>query len=120
MILHSKITPERPQITPTSYQSHAFGTYCLFWALAKKSSLSHSPPQPRETPHTLNGPTVTVFRFRSEKKTYQWSKLGKIEQKTIGIKVLAKNPYGQWDKTCTTRVVPFSVGEYTFWKKIGV
>ena len=77
MILYSKITPERPQITPTSYQSHAFGTYCLFWALAKKSSLSHSPPQPRETPHTLNGPTVTVFRFRSEKKTYQWSKLGK-------------------------------------------
>ena len=35
----------------------------------------------------------------------------------IGIKVLAKKPYGQWDKTCTSRIVPFSVGEYTFWKK---
>ena len=31
--------------------------------------------------------------------------------------MLAKNPYEQWDKTCTARVVPFSVGEYTYWKK---
>ena len=31
--------------------------------------------------------------------------------------MLAKNPNGQWDKTCTTCVVPFSVGEYTFWRK---
>ena len=31
--------------------------------------------------------------------------------------MLAKNPYGQWDKTCTTHVVPFSVGEYTFEEK---
>ena len=33
------------------------------------------------------------------------------------MKVLAKNPYKQWDKTCTARVAPFSVGEYTFWRK---
>ena len=31
--------------------------------------------------------------------------------------MLAKNLKGQWDKTCTTRVVPFCVGGYTFWKK---
>ena len=49
--LHSKITPERPQITPDhtrSYQNHAFGTYFLlghakqfFFAVPH----SHSPPQ---------------------------------------------------------------------------
>ena len=33
--------------------------------------------------------------------------------------MLAKNTYGLWDKTCTTRVVPFSVGE-VLKKKTGV
>ena len=27
------------------------------------------------------------------------------------------NPYKQWDKTCTAGVAPFSVGEYTSWRK---
>ena len=32
--------------------------------------------------------------------------------------MLAKNPYGQWDKMCTTtRVVPFSVGDILFEEK---
>ena len=127
VILHSKITritPERPQITPDhtrSSQNHAFWTYFLHWASPNNFfSVSHSPPQPRETAHTSNGPTVTVFCFKSEKKTYQWSQIGKIDPKdhrNKGVSYEPMNLYGQWDKTCTTRVVPFSVGEYTFWKK---
>ena len=31
--------------------------------------------------------------------------------------MLAKNPYGQWDKMCNTRVVPFSVGDILFEEK---
>ena len=47
-------------------------------------------------------------------KTYQWSQLSKIDPKDYRKKVSAKNPYGQWDNTCTTRVVSFSIDEYTF------
>ena len=50
VILHSKITkitPERPQITPNhtrSSQNRAFGTYFLYWASPNNIS-SLSPPQ---------------------------------------------------------------------------
>ena len=88
MILHSKITkicPKRPQITPDhtkSSQEHAFGTYFLTGPRQNSfSSLSPSPPQIEGTPHTSNGLLVAGFRFKSEKKTYQWSQLGKIDPK---------------------------------------
>ena len=88
MILHSKITkitPKRPQITPDqtrSSQEHAFGTYFLTGACQNSyPSLSPFPPQTKGTPHTSNGLSVAAFRFKSEKKTYQWSQLGKIDPK---------------------------------------
>ena len=75
VILHSKITPNRPQITPDhtkSSQEHAFGTHFLTGPRQKK--ILHCPtpppgelPKPRESPHTSNGLSVAVFRFKSEK-----------------------------------------------------
>ena len=38
-------------------------------------------PKPREPPHTSNGLSVAAFCFKSKKKTYQWSQLGKIDPK---------------------------------------
>ena len=48
------------------------GMYIFWLGLAKKknSSLPHPLLKPRETPHTSNGPTVAVFRFKSENKKH--------------------------------------------------
>ena len=71
MILHSKITkitPERSQITPDHTRS--FQNDKLFFTGPRQTICVHRPPplpKPRETPHTSNGPTVAIFRFKSEK-----------------------------------------------------
>ena len=72
----NQITPKRPQITPDhtrNSQKHAFGSY--FLAGPRQTIFLHCPPplpKPREPPNTSNGLSVTGFRFKSEKKTYQW------------------------------------------------
>ena len=90
MILHSKITPKRPQIIPDhirSSQEHAFGTYFLTWPRQNSfSSRSPSPPQTEGTPLTSNGLSVAAFRFKSEKKTHQWSQLDKIMVAQLSLK----------------------------------
>ena len=111
MILHSKITPKRPQITPDHTRSSQEHAYFLSGPHQNSnSSLSPSPPQTEGTPPYFKWPFGCCFSFQKWKKIYQWSHLGKIDPKDY------RNPYGQWDKTCTTHVVPFSIGEYTFWK----
>ena len=65
----------------------------IFWLGLAKTVFLYCPPplqKPREPPHTSNGLSVAAFSFKSE---------------------------NIWDKTCTTPVVPFSVGDYTFWRK---
>ena len=71
-----------PQITPEVPKSLHLGHIFLL-GLAKTVFLYCPPPlpKPREAPHTSNGLSVAAFRFKSEKKTYQWSQLGKIDPK---------------------------------------
>ena len=54
----------------------------IFLTGARQQKILHCPPpllKLRDVPHTLNGPTITVFRFKNENKTYQRSQLGKMD-----------------------------------------
>ena len=109
MILQSKITPERRQITPDhtrSFQNHALGTYFLYWASPNNfSSLPPFPPQTEGNPPTSNGPTVDVSKVK--KKTYQWSQLGKIDQKEYQNMVLTRAHLGNVTKYFVTALYHF-------------
>ena len=61
--------------------------------LAKQFFFTVALPSPNQgkTPYP-HGPTVAVFRFKSEKKTYQWSQLGKIDPKDYRNKGVSEGP----------------------------
>ena len=74
VILHSKITPERSQITQDHTRcppNHfALCTYFLYWAsLNNFSSLSHSPSQTEGNPHILQMTLRSLF-FISKVKNH--------------------------------------------------
>ena len=79
-LLHNVL--KSSQITPEVPKSLHLGHIVLL-GLAKTVFLYCPPPLPKpvEAPHTSNGLSVAAFRFKSEKKTYQWSQLGKIDPK---------------------------------------
>ena len=84
MILHSKITPKRPKITPDhtkSSQKHAFGTY--FLNRPRQTIFIHCPTPSEGNSLYFKWPFGRRFRFKSEKKTYQWTQLGNIDPKIL-------------------------------------
>ena len=68
-------------------------------------------PKLREPPHTSKGLLVANFCFKSEKKTYQWSQLGKIDPKRLSENgVNLKVIWEMWQiiyKTICTAIIQF-------------
>ena len=118
MILHSKITkitPKCPQITQDhtrSSQEHAFGT-CFLTGPYQNSFFSLSPsPESNGPPRQLNSScAIASYNNWTNKKPFG---LGKH---LLNFGMSLHGHIWALGKTCTTRVVPFNVGEYTFWKE---
>ena len=57
----------------------------------------HCPPPQTEGTHPyFKWPFGRCFLFQSEKKTYQWSQLGKIDPKDYRNKGVSLEPMGNW------------------------
>ena len=77
---------------PKVPKSMHLGQIFLYWTSPKQFFFTVPPPlhKPREPrPPTSNSLLVAAFCFKSEKKTYQWSQLGKIDPKDYWNKVVS-------------------------------